>query len=30
MTYLDVYYSRLNHLGETIGERVTNGGIRTF
>lgn len=30
MTYLDVYYSRLNHDGETIGERVTKGGIRTF
>ena len=30
MNYLDVYYSRLNHLGDTIGERITNGGIRTF
>ena len=30
MTYLDVYYSRLNHDGETIGERITKGGIRTF
>ena len=30
MNYIDVYHSRLNHLGETIGERITNGGIRTF
>ena len=30
MTYLDVYFSRLNHDGETIGERITKGGIRTF
>ena len=30
MNYLDVYYSRLNHYGETTGERITNGGIRTF
>lgn len=28
--YLDVYYSRLNHMGETVGERITNNGIRTF
>ena len=30
MTYLDVYFSRLNHDGDTIGERITKGGIRTF
>lgn len=30
MTYLEAYYSRLNHMGETTGERITNGGIRTF
>ena len=30
MNYLEVYYSRLNHFGETTGERITNGGIRTF
>ena len=30
MNYLDVYFSRLNHLGDTIGERITNAGIRTF
>ena len=30
MNYLEVYFSRLNHLGRTTGERITNGGIRTF
>ena len=30
MNYLDVYFSRVNHLGETTGERITNGGIRSF
>ena len=30
MNYLDVYYSRINHLGETTAERVRNGGIRSF
>ena len=30
MNYLDVYYSRINHLGETTAERVQNGGIRSF
>ena len=30
MNYLDVYYSRLNHLGETTAERIKNGGIRSF
>lgn len=30
MNYLDVYYSRLNHLGETTAERIRNGGIRSF
>ena len=30
MNYLDVYYSRINHMGETIGERIRNGGIRSF
>ena len=30
MNYLDVYFSRLNHLGETTAERVRNGGIRSF
>ena len=30
MNYLDVYFSRLNHSGETTAERVRNGGIRSF
>ena len=30
MSYLDVYFSRLNHLGETTAERIRNGGIRSF
>ena len=30
MSYLDVYYSRLNHLGATTAERIRNGGIRSF
>ena len=30
MDYLDVYFSRLNHFGESTGERITNQGIRTF
>jgi len=30
MNYLDVYYSRLNHLGETTAERIKNSGIRSF
>ena len=30
MNYLDVYFSRINHLGETTGERIRNGGIRSF
>ena len=30
MNYLDVYYSRVNHMGETTGERIRNGGIRSF
>ena len=30
MNYLDVYFSRVNHMGETTGERITNGGIRSF
>lgn len=30
MTYLDVYFSRLNHSGETTAERVRNNGIRSF
>ncbi len=30
MSYLDVYYSRINHLGETTAERIKNGGVRSF
>lgn len=30
MNYLDVYYSRVNHLGETTAERVQNAGMRSF
>ena len=30
MSYLETYYSRVNHYGETTGERIVNQGIRTF
>ena len=30
MAYLDVYWSRINHMGETTAERIRNGGIRSF
>ena len=30
MNYLDVYFSRINHLGETTAERIKNGGKRSF
>ena len=30
MNYLEVYFSRVNHLGETVAERVKNGGIIAF
>lgn len=30
MNYLDTYFSRINHLGETTAERVRNSGIRSF
>ena len=30
MNYLDAYFSRINHLGETTAERIRNGGIRSF
>lgn len=30
MSYLSVYYSRINHNGETTAERIKNGGIRSF
>lgn len=30
MSYLDVYFSRINHMGETTAERIRSGGIRSF
>lgn len=30
MNYRDVYFSRINHLGETTAERIKNGGVRSF
>ena len=30
MSYLDIYFSRINHLGETTAERIRSGGIRSF
>ncbi len=30
MNYLEVYHSRVNHLGQTTAERIRNGGIRSF
>ena len=30
MSYLDVFYSRINHLGTTTSERIRGGGIRSF
>ena len=30
MSYIDTYFSRVNHLGETTAERIRNGGIRSF
>ena len=30
MSYRDVYYSRINYLGETVAERIRNGGMRSF
>ncbi len=30
MSYLDVYFSRVNHGGETTSERIRDGGIRSF
>ena len=28
--YLDVYFSRINHMGDSTAERIKNGGIRSF
>ena len=30
MNYVDVYFSRINHLGENTAERIRNSGIRSF
>ena len=30
MNYLNVYYKRINHMGDTVSERIRNGGIRSF
>lgn len=30
MSYLDVYFSRINHLGDNTAERIRNQGIRSF
>jgi len=30
MSYLDTYFSRVNHMGETTSERIRNSGIRSF
>ena len=30
MNYLDVYFSRVNHFGETTAERIKNSGIKAF
>lgn len=30
MNYLDVYQSRINHLGHTTAERIRNAGIRSY
>lgn len=30
MNYIDVYRLRMNHMGETTGERIRNNGIRSF
>lgn len=30
MNYLDAYWSRINHFGDSTAERIRNGGIRSF
>lgn len=30
MNYLDVYFSRINHFGDTTAERIRNTGVRSF
>lgn len=30
MNYLDVYFARVNHFGETVADRIKNSGIVAF
>ena len=30
MNYLDVYFSRINYMGDSTAERIRSGGIRSF
>lgn len=30
MSYLDVYFKRINHMGNSTAERIREGGIRSF
>ena len=30
MNYHDVYFSRINYMGETMADKIRNGGIRSF
>ena len=30
MSYLETYFSRINHMGEITAEKIRNGGIRSF
>ena len=30
MSYLETYFSRINHLGESTAERIHNSGVRSF
>ena len=30
MSYLETYFSRINHMGSTTAERIREGGIRSF
>lgn len=30
MSYVNTYFARVNHLGETTAERIKSGGERSF
>ena len=30
MSYIETYFSRVNHLGETTAEKIQAGGMRSF